>query len=1036
MTAQLIPVQFRGVEEGDDPKALPPGTLLLAENCAMDKARRLCKRAGTTGLVRTATSGSNPAAGKRLLTGGARPSMTDGATAWSYVNAISKWSPTDRPPSWRATKRTLVDTARSIGAVDIAIYSTMLISTYQTLPTAGGTDAAVFVRIDDLETGDPILAPTWIANLGSAVASYPRVLVSGTTAYAFFSVASSIGYSTINLSTLAVAAATTLVADSDAAYPTQFDVVIGTPTAGVPTLYLAYERNAGTLGNLTIASFTVSTMAAIASLEPSVGSNAITAISITFGALAQRISVFYSTTLTRLVSCTTALGSAVGPTTLYGAISSFTFVVEDDATNLLVGWQRNDGAAALLDAERLTTGLYSVAAHTLVAASVRVTFQIYYPSAPWRTGGRWFLAATTFLHPYSLTAAPMAAGSSVVLEIETANSLTGIVDATHPHVGTLESQTGWSSPYTFQVKSAVDASGLIYIPAAYRLREPISSSEQIPVGFNVYALEASGGDTFRSAPLGASALLAGAAPAWNDGLSTMPYGFAHAPQIVSVTPAAGGAIVAGTYSYIVTYAWRDARGLLHRSTPSHPVTGVTATTNLKLIVKVATSSLSSKQRASFATKEDSPVFVEIWRTTIGGTGPHYRLTYEPAHNMLINDPKAADVSFTDDKADTAIDGAALDLNTQPQLYTELGELANVPPPSLITVATHRGRLVGIGPDLRTLWFSKDSTEDVTVAPGFNEALTLAFASDKAALASLDDKLVVFGERTIDLVYGDGPDATGGSNTWQIQAVQTDVGCANPRSVVTCPMGALFESARGIELLSRAIEVSWVGRRAADTLTTYPVITSAVLVAEQEEVRFTCNTTDGTTGIVLAWDYGYKNWFVRRYTDLANTLAANIPFVDAALVDGVYTMLTAGGQVYQESTSTKLENGTGYVPMDIVLAPISPVSNLNWHRVKDVTVMGTSVTDHDLKVSLARDYATSYEQDVTFAANTLPTATGPKELCRVTMANQKCQAVKIRIQDITPSAGSVGTGAGPIIEALGLRVAVRPGSARTAPAQQG
>ena len=94
-----------------------------------------------------------------------------------------------------------------------------------------------------------------------------------------------------------------------------------------------------------------------------------------------------------------------------------------------------------------------------------------------------------------------------------------------------------------------------------------------------------------------------------------------------------------------------------------------------------------------------------------------------------------------------------------------------------------GRLAGIGPDLRTVWLSKDSTTDTTIAPGFNEALTLAFASDKTALASLDSALVVFGEDGIDVVHGDGPSDSGDQNTWAIQPIQTDVGCINPRSVV-------------------------------------------------------------------------------------------------------------------------------------------------------------------------------------------------------------------------------------------------------------
>jgi hypothetical protein len=210
------------------------------------------------------------------------------------------------------------------------------------------------------------------------------------------------------------------------------------------------------------------------------------------------------------------------------------------------------------------------------------------------------------------------------------------------------------------------------------------------------------------------------------------------------------------------------------------------------------------------------------------------------------------------------------------------------------------------------------------------------------------------------------------------------------------------------------------------------------VPDEQEIRFTCTATGGATGIVLAWHYGYKVWFTRKYADLADTSAASIPFVDAALIDGVYTMLTAGGQVYRESTSTKLDNGTGFVGRDVVLAPISPGGNLAWHRVKQVALLGTSVTNHDLKISIARDYATSYEQTETFLAGSAATTIGPLEQCRVTLARQKCQAVKIRIQDITPTTPGtypVSTGDGPILEAVALRVGVKSGTPRTASGQQ-
>ncbi len=1038
----LLQIQFQGLNEGEDPKNLPPGTLLRAENQQMDKGRRLVKRHGTTGLVKTALSGSNPAIGKRLLTAGDEAvgdetAITDGQMVWTYAEALGKWSPIDRIPCWRVTKRPLVESTRSVLAVDIGIYGDMLVALYI-------AQGLLFYEVSDRVTG-AVIVPATVTNLGGA--HYPRVLVSGTNAYLIAALdVGNVTCRVLDMTTLTLGSNHVLVNDANAT-PKPIDAVIGLPFAGVPTLYLAYEVNAGT-NRMRIASFTVSTLLTTGATPlDSLGTN-IRCACLTFGATAQQVTLAYSSTTsasTKITSCRPDLTSQVGPDVLYAGSADYVFVVENDVTNVLAGWTRDDGNGT--DADRLTTALYSVAAHVIVMSSRRITFGLYNPTKPWLTAGRWYVGALTWVHPYDVTITdPIAQPSTVVVEIETADSLTGVQDATHPHVATLENQTGWYGTGLAQTQPTVDLTGAVWLASPYRNREPDNYESQIPLGWNVYTLMAAAGDTFQGAPLGGGSLCAGGAPAWFDGARTMPYGFAHAPQIISVSPVAGGAMVAGVYSYVATYAWRDANGVLHRSTPSAPKTGTTAAGNLSLVVKVATSSLSAKQRTLTGANAANPILIELWRTTIGGTGSHYRLTLEPTLQVLFNDPRAGDVSLTDTKADANIASGspAVALAAQQQLYTDTGELENVPPPSFVTCTTHRGRLVGIGPDLRTVWLSKDSTIDVTVAPGFHEALTLAFAHDKSSLASLDTVLVVLGIDNIDVVQGDGPDDKGDANTWQIQPIQTDVGCVSPQSVVTSPMGVCFQSRRGIELLDRSLAVSWIGKPVQATLVQFPTITSGVLVAQQGELRWTCD--NGLTGIVLAYDYINKIWFTRRYTDASDTMAASIRFVDAALVNGVYTLLTAAGQVYRESMTSNLDGGTTYVATDTLLAPISAQpgrsgwsnDNLAWQRAKDLTLMGTSVSLHDLTVSFAQDYAGTFSQTHTFHANdaNTPTAVGPLEKARVTIAVQKCQAVQIRIQDQAPTGGALGTGAGVILESLALRVGAKDGPAKTSAGQQG
>lgn len=1029
MTTSRLQIHFLGVNEGDDPKNLPPGTMLRALNVQMDKSRRLGKRRGTVGLVKSIVGGGSVATGVRLLTRGDDSGVTDGEKAYVYSGSLAAWRAIDRPTNVHATKRGFIDSTRSVAAVDCAISGDLLVSVYKT------DTGAIFVQVDSVATGERLLPALLLA---SSSCSYPRVLINGTNALLFFSAGGTVEYQTLSLTSLSLTGGSGSLVTNSTATAGPIDVAIGTSATG-NTLYLLYCKTGGGSA-VTLASFDIDAAPSLIT-SSSYATASLYSCRLVYGASSSRILAIYAdaTNGAFVVTTTVNLVAVAGPTSVIGAAGVLSvFIAEASATHALVGWTRTAATA-----DRFDTELVSIAAIAVTAASVRTTYGLRYASAPWTVVGRWFCQALANRHP---AATGPAASSSVVCEIETVASITGAVDCPHVHVATLENQTGWQPGITgYVVRSATDANGWIRIPSIYRNREPLSAGSVIPIGWSLYRLATGDGDTGRPVSLAGAALCAAAAPYWYDRDSAYPYGFAHPPTIVSVTDTGVGAMAAGVYSYVATYAWRDANGVLHRSMPSPALTG-TAGANRALTVVVATASLSGRQKAAAVGSCANPVLVELWRTVVTGVGPHYRVTLEPEYQVVLNDSHASTVSLVDTKADANIGGGSNTgaLTAQQVLYTDLGELENVPPPSFITVATHRGRLVGIGPDLRTVWLSKDSTLDATLAPGFNEALTLAFAHDKTALASLDAVLVVFGMDRIDVVHGDGPDDKGDQNTWQIQSVQTDVGCTNPRSVVTAPMGVLFESRRGIELLDRGLGVTWIGKGIDDTLTDYPFVTSAVLVADLSEVRWTCDDGEGN-GIVLVFDYLNKVWFTRTYNDASDTGNAGVPFVDAALIDGVYTLLTVGGQVYRESSATALDGATTYVETDVLLAPISAQpgrsgwsnDNLGWQRAKDLTLMGTSTAEHDLAISFAQDYANTFSQTETFAAGTTPTTPGPLEKARVTIATQKCQAIQIRIRDLTPT-GNVAYGNssyGPILESIALRVGTAGEVAKTSAGQQ-
>ncbi len=1020
--AEVLQFPFaRGIDEGSDPKALTPGTPLVMTNRVLDKTGRTRKRYGVNakktavlGGGAIATGGDAIPTGKRLVTRGDDLAVFDGEKLYEYGNAVAKWTAVDRPPPLMARKRSLIHSSRSVQSVDIAISGDMLITVYET--GLSGTSCAIFVQVTSLSTGEMMLAPTVV----STAAKNPRVLIAGTSAVILVSQAANIGAFALPLATLVLAAGVNVVTNARAVIPTPFDAVVRGAV-----LYLAYE----TTTQVAVVSVATGALGGGATATINYAGTGITAICLDVGGANVYVAWALAGGLQAAIA-TTALVAVVGPVTAVGGTIISMFIAEYDSATVLIGWTKNTSAG---QSDKFETATYSVAALAQDFTSLRTTFGFWSASKAWSVAGRWYVMGSIYLHPYDATftatdAVPQA--STLVLEIETANSLTGSQNASHPQVATLENLTGWRLP-TFNVnqfptvilKPATDAAGNVYIPSPVRGAEPLNAYANVPTGWTLHRLSVGGGDLFRSAVSGAAALIASAAPAWYDGATARPYGFAHAPLLTEATSVAGGSMVVGTYGYVAVYVWPDANGIEHRSLPSPPKTGTAAGGNLSLRVTAATASVSRKS-LKIDNDSSSLVRVELHRTEKGGAD-YYKHARPPVYNVLLNDGQINAVQITDTRADASITGTSptIALSTQPQLYSA-NALDDAPPPAALTVLSHKDRLWLIASDGHTVWPSKAASEDPDVAPGFNEALTLYFAREKNALGPLDESLIVLGPDSIDIVGGLGPDNQG-NGAWAQAAVQSDVGCINPRSVVAIPQGLVFQSRRSLEILTRERTLGWFGQAVQDTLDAYPTITSAVVVPGQHQVRFTCNKADLSSGRVLVFDYVRSAW---------STFDYGFAVEDAALVAGTYTMLRYTGVVLQEDTTTHLDNGV-YVASAVEM-PISPSGPNAWHRVKDVQVLGTSVTNHNLTIRVRRDFADAYEQTQTFAAEGVVTAIGPLENARMTLARQKGQGFSFRVEDSAPTTGALGIGAGPLLEGLALYVQRKAGLPKVSAGRKG
>jgi hypothetical protein len=138
--------------------------------------------------------------------------------------------------------------------------------------------------------------------------------------------------------------------------------------------------------------------------------------------------------------------------------------------------------------------------------------------------------------------------------------------------------------------------------------------------------------------------------------------------------------------------------------------------------------------------------------------------------------------------------------------------------------------------------------------------------------------------------------------------------------------------------------------------------------------------------------------------------------------------TAAGVVSQQNKTHFLTTAGTFQPLTVETPWIKLAGLQGYQRVWNVILYANNVTYHDLTISIATDYASSYEESVTYTAAQLNAL--PLEQIPIIPKNQKCEAIRVKIQDATPSGGlSVGTGQGPVLVGLAFEYQQKSGAMR-------
>lgn len=416
-------------------------------------------------------------------------------------------------------------------------------------------------------------------------------------------------------------------------------------------------------------------------------------------------------------------------------------------------------------------------------------------------------------------------------------------------------------------------------------------------------------------------------------------------------------------------------------------------------------------------KTANPVKIEIFRWS---TAQEEFFQVTSILSPLINDVTVDSVAYTDTQADNQILGNSL-------IYTTGGVVEDIGSPSFKSLTLFDDRLWGIdAEDKNLLWYSKQVIETTPVE--MSDLLTLYVAPSIASqgstgtmecIAPMDDKLIIFKENALYYINGTGPDNTGANSQYSEPLFITSVvGSTNQQSIVFMPDGLMFQSDKGIWLLSRNMVVSYIGAPVEKYTLTAQVL-SAVAIPRTTQVRFNLDS-----GVILEYDYFYQQW-----------ATYNISSISSTLYQDLHTFINSSGGVFQETPGEYLD-GTTPVTMSFTTSWINLSGLQGYQRAFYFFLLGQYISPHFLQVGIAYDYSPEIVQSVTITPNnysqpygvsspygqeSLYGGPGDVEQWRVFFANQRCQSFQLTIQEIYDPSLGVPAGAGLTISGLNLLI---------------
>lgn len=910
---QLIPLTLgTGIETKTDSKLVQPGKMLVLENAYIDKLGTLQKRKGYTALGTSVPT--NP---KKLATFQDELLLFTRTNLYSYVSSSDTFLDRGNVSSISVESKQVARNNASQTEPSVAFLNNVIVYAWE--DSRGGIYGSIFDNVSGL----PIVSDTQLAATGRR----PQIVACTRYLYVYWSDGANIKSVRVDSTSPSFEASQTVVADGNAT-DCIFDVVRYGTTGNA--MVICYKNGSGNL-NL---GYVIESGAAGGPIDGYPGF----VTGLFSSAVGNSICLVSDTDRVRVVFHT---GNDIKYGTILNDFTNSPGVVATLQTNAENANLRNISGIGISSGVKFWAEIGAAATYNTFVKAGNVTGEP--PSQTFSGFTTWCrsigIASKPFLGPdsnyylvccYESTLQPtyftmkhISDSRAIVVNSIAPEEAIGLTRRVG-HVSSVATINSTDFLFPSIIKTRLDTTS----GAAYAL----TGLQGTTISF----LES---DDFQVEEVGKNLHIAGGFVQDYDGLSVFEHNFNLYPENISNSiTVTTGTLEAGTRLYVVVYEWTDNQGQIHQSSPSIPLS-VTNALNDKNTLTIPTLRITERKIASGRTN----VSAVVYRTVASGT-VFYRVS--SLSSPTLSDPTTDTVSYLDNAADTTITSNQL-------LYTTGDVIENVQPNTSRLVESYRNRLCVAGQeDGNVIEYADSHVYGVPVEFKFGFTFRVSQGGGGiTALASLDEKLIIFKENSIYVQVGQGPLPTGAQNDFQDpQLITSDVGCPFPQSIVASRDGIIFKSNKGYYILNRSLQTQYVGQPVHGFNDLTP--SGGVLLPELDQVRII-----HSDGVCLVYNYLFNEWYT----------FTNHEALSCVVWQGSFVMLKTSGEVWKESTDF-LDAGS-YIQLRFKTPWIQSAQLQGAQRIYKFLFLGKYITQHKLEISMRYDFDDSVRETLQFNPQT-------------------------------------------------------------------